>query len=162
MKKFILSGLTIIIFGLYSLFVKTGNVFFQSPVPFLTINKNEVPIEENKDTPVTPKAVTTPVVAPKTNIKWKDGIYVGNSVDAYYGSVQVEVVISKDILEKVTFLSYPNDQATSREKSSRAIPILTSEAIKSQSAYVDSVSGVSYTSQAFKESLASALNQAKI
>jgi uncharacterized protein with FMN-binding domain len=41
------------------------------------------------------------------------------------------------------------------------MPILTAEAIQAQSANVDIVSGATQFSQAFAQSLASALNQAK-
>ena len=45
---------------------------------------------------------------------------------------------------------------------SRAMPILISEAIQSQDANVDTVSGASDTSAAFRQSLTTALNQALI
>ena len=54
------------------------------------------------------------------------------------------------------------DRQTSLRKSNNAMPILIQEAIQSQSSNVDSVSGASYTSNAFNQSLASALAQAKI
>ena len=43
----------------------------------------------------------------------------------------------------------------------QAMPMLTSEAVQVQSANVDIVSGATFTSQAFQQSLGSALAQAK-
>ncbi|MBI3260359.1 MAG: FMN-binding protein, partial [Ignavibacteriae bacterium] len=43
----------------------------------------------------------------------------------------------------------------------RATPLLKTEAIQAQNAQVDIVSGATLTSQAFQESLADALSQAK-
>lgn len=111
-----------------------------------------------------PQIVTTPppVAQPKPSTKWKDGTFIGDIVDAFYGNVQVSASISADRLVGVTFLDYPKDRSTSLRKSNKAMPILKSEAISSQSAKVDIVSGVTYTSEAFMQSLASALAQAKI
>lgn len=93
---------------------------------------------------------------------YKNGNYTGNIADAYYGNVQVKAVISSGKITDVQFLDYPNDRQNSIHINTYAMPILKSEAIKAQSAKVDVVSGATATSEAFQESLASALAQAKI
>ena len=80
--------------------------------------------------------------------------------DASYGTVQVAAVIVSGKLSDINFLSYPSDRQHSAQLSSYALPILRQEAIAAQGASVDTISGASYTSAAFKESLNSALNQA--
>ncbi len=111
----------------------------------------------------TPVTITPPpVTKPKSLAIWKDGTFIGDAVDAYYGLVQISATISDGSLTSISFLDYPQDRRTSLEKSIKAMPILKSEAISSQSANVNSVSGVTYTSEAFIGSLASALAQAKI
>lgn len=90
-----------------------------------------------------------------------DGSYTGSPADAYYGTVQVEVVVRNGQLADVQFLQYPNDRSNSVYINSQAMPLLTQEAIQVQSAQVDGVSGATFTSQAFVQSLASALTQAK-
>lgn len=168
MKKFILSVTTIIVFGLYSLFIKSSNVFYKATIPTPTTNKNTPPTQtvSNANSPSKSKSTNTTATqttsTQKINTRWKDGTYVGGSFDAYYGNVQVSIEISNDRLTNISFLDYPQDRRTSLQKSDFAIPILKSEAIAAQSAYVNSVSGVTYTSKAFKESLSSALNKAKI
>lgn len=92
---------------------------------------------------------------------YKDGEYTGSIADAYYGNVEVKAVISGGKLADVQFLQYPNDRRHSLELSNYAMPQLKSEAIQVQSAQVDSISGASDTSEAFKESLAVALSKAK-
>lgn len=96
---------------------------------------------------------------PKTELV--DGSYTGAAMDSYYGNVQVKALVSGGKLTDVQFIQYPNDQHTSKEISDRSMPILRSEAIKLQSAEVDTVSGATQTSDGFKRSLASALLQAR-
>lgn len=119
-------------------------------------NTNTNPVS----TPVPiPKPVYKPVV---NNGKYRNGSYTGDSYDAYYGNVQVEAVISGGKIVDVQFLDYPQDRSTSVRINSRAMPYLTSEAISLQDSNVNTVSGASFTSGAFRKSLASALSQARI
>jgi len=80
--------------------------------------------------------------------------------DAYYGNVQVRATISGGKITGVTFLQYPHTHSTSVYINQQAMPYLQQEAIKAQGANVDIVSGATYTSQAFIQSLGSALAQA--
>ena len=60
-------------------------------------------------------------------------------------------------------ISIPQESATdprSQSINSQAIPILTSEALAAQSLQFDVVSGATYTSEAFAQSLQSALTKA--
>ena len=92
---------------------------------------------------------------------YADGTYTGNVADAYYGNMQVQITIQNGKISDVQFLQYPNDRSTSIRKNQMAMPVLKSEAISSQNANVDIVSGATATSQAFIQSLSSALSQAK-
>ncbi len=108
--------------------------------------------------------VTAPNISqiePRLNVGYKDGSYNGSVTDAFYGNVQVQVVISNDKLTDVIFLQYPSDRSTSRSINSQAMPYLRQEAIAAQTAQVDVVSGATQTSQAFTRSLESALSQAQ-
>lgn len=93
--------------------------------------------------------------------RYIDGSYTGIPADAYYGTVQVKAVVQNGKLVDVTFLQHPSDRSTSRAINNQAMPMLTQEAIVAQSAQVDGVSGATFTSQAFQQSLASALVLAK-
>ncbi len=93
--------------------------------------------------------------------RYRDGEYTGISADAYYGNVQVVATISGGRITDVKFLDFPKDRRTSQEISAQAMPLLTNEAIVTQNANVDIISGATQTSEAFRVSLASALGQAK-
>ncbi len=108
-----------------------------------------------------PKPAPAPVVAAKPKGQYRDGTYTGDSVDAYYGNVQVAAVIANGKLADVKILDYPQDRRTSQYINGQALPILVSEAVSAQSGNVDAVSGASETSPAFVRSLNSALAQAK-
>ncbi len=111
-------------------------------------------------TPI-PVPVATPAPVAKPTGQYVDGTYTGAAANAYYGTVQIQVVIQGGKLATVTFLQYPNDRQNSIRINSRAMPTLQQEAIAAQSANVSGASGASYTSAAFKQSLGDALAQAK-
>ncbi len=94
------------------------------------------------------------------NGQYQDGTFTGPSSNAFYGQVQVQVVISGGKISSVTALNYPQDRRTSARINSFAVPQLQSEAVQAQSANVDVVSGATLTSQAFMQSLQGALNSA--
>jgi len=98
---------------------------------------------------------------PSTAALYRDGQYTGQAANAYYGYIQVRVTIQGGRLSDVKFLQYPNDRSTSVNINSQAMPYLKQEAIQSQSASVDGVSGATDTSQAFIQSLSSALKSAQ-
>jgi len=109
----------------------------------------------------TGSTVTTSTGGTGSTGQYRNGTYTGSAADAFYGTVQVAAVVSGGKLTDVKFLKYPNEPGHTSEVSSMAIPQLKKEAIASQSATVDIVSGATQTSQAFQQSLASALSQAK-
>jgi uncharacterized protein with FMN-binding domain len=92
---------------------------------------------------------------------YKDGTYTGARANAFYGTVQVKVVIQNGRISAVQFLDYPKDRRTSARINSVATPWLQTEAIQAQSANVDVISGATLTSQAFMASLQSALDAAR-
>ena len=105
--------------------------------------------------------VSTPSSSTDPKPPYKDGSYTGNSEDAYYGNVQVKTVVSGGKITDVQFLQYPHDAARSLAINTLAMPNLKQEAIQAQTVHVDIVSGATDTSNAFMQSLASALIQAK-
>jgi uncharacterized protein with FMN-binding domain len=108
--------------------------------------------------PAPPTDVPTP--APVRG-QYRDGSYAGQVVDAYYGYVQVQATVAQGRLTDVQILEYPNDRRTSIRINNYAIPYLTQESLHAQSANVDIISGATLTSEAYIESLASALTSAR-
>ena len=124
--------------------------------------EDDAPVRLTAPTPTpTPTATPTPAPAASASGLYTDGSYTGTAADAYYGMVQVRASVSGGKLTDVAFLQFPNDRSTSREISAQATPLLKNEAIQIQSANVDIISGATDTSLAFRQSLASALAQAK-
>src|SRR3989442_13533051 len=90
-----------------------------------------------------------------------------------WGPLQVTIVVRKTttitgtkrkVTRKITALSvptYPNHTDRSVYISSQALPILKSEALRAQSANINLVSGATNTSEAFAQSLQSAILKAK-
>jgi uncharacterized protein with FMN-binding domain len=74
--------------------------------------------------------------------------------------VQVAAVLSKGKIISVKVLQAPDQNGRDQQIAAYALPRLTQEAIGAQSAHIDAVSGASYTSQGYIQSLQSALDQA--
>jgi uncharacterized protein with FMN-binding domain len=85
----------------------------------------------------------------------------GDAVDTRYGPVQVRVALSGATITGITILQVPSDRQRDIEINDYAVPILTQEALKAQSTQIDMVSGATYTSQGYLQSLQSALDKAK-
>jgi uncharacterized protein with FMN-binding domain len=78
-----------------------------------------------------------------------------------WGDVQVEATFGPDgTLIDVTALRTPDDRSKSVRINDYAVPLLNAEALASQSAGVDTVSGATYTSNDYRRSLQSAIDAA--
>jgi uncharacterized protein with FMN-binding domain len=84
----------------------------------------------------------------------------GDVIGTRYGGIQVRVVESAGKITDVQALQLPFDRNRSREISQFAEPILRSEALQAQNAQIDTVSGATYTSDAYSASLQSAIDRA--
>jgi uncharacterized protein with FMN-binding domain len=85
----------------------------------------------------------------------------GPVVDTRFGPVQVEVVVAGGKVSDVVALQLPSGRR-SGQISQYSEPILREEALKAQDANIDFVSGATYTSDAYAQSLQAALDQAGI
>ena len=88
-----------------------------------------------------------------------DVTVVGSVAQTRYGNVQVSVTFSGDKIIDVQTLQAPDRERRDAEITRQAIPILTQEAVAAQSAQIDTVSGATYTSQGYVESLQAAIDQ---
>jgi uncharacterized protein with FMN-binding domain len=105
---------------------------------------------------------TQVVATPTPTPQGVSGTFSGSTVPTIFGDVQVSVVVSGGRVVDVKSLQLPFDRARSAEISQIAGPMLRSEAIQAHSAQIDIISGATYTSEAYAESVASALQQAHI
>jgi uncharacterized protein with FMN-binding domain len=84
----------------------------------------------------------------------------GTVAQTQWGPVQVQIKVSGGKITDVSVVQFPDGNGRDQEINSQALPILTQETIKSQSAQIDMVSGATVTSDGYLESLQSALDQA--
>ncbi len=84
----------------------------------------------------------------------------GDDVPNQFGDVQVEVTLSGKKITDVKALQLPFDRARSAAISNFVEPYLRSEALQAQSAQIDLISGATFTSESYAESLQSALDKA--
>ena len=84
----------------------------------------------------------------------------GDPVDNQYGTVQVRVTLRGSTITGVTPLQMPFDRDRSAYISQQAGPYLQQETLQAQSAQIDIVSGATYTSDSWAQSLQSALSRA--
>jgi uncharacterized protein with FMN-binding domain len=108
-----------------------------------------------------------PAPAPSTApaARYKDGTFAGPAVQEKYGSITVTVVISGGVITKASATC--SCSGDSLDISTRAFngtstrKGLNRSTLDAQSASISTFSGATYTSTAYKQSLASALAKAK-
>jgi len=86
----------------------------------------------------------------------------GPVVDTRYGPVQVEITVDGSEVTGVVALQLPDGDRRSAQISSRVENTLSSQALAAQSGSIDGVSGATYTSEGYAESLQAALDAAGI
>jgi uncharacterized protein with FMN-binding domain len=111
---------------------------------------------------VTPSAAPTPSPSPSPSPTALSGTFTGADVPNRFGDVQVRVVISNGRITDVQAVTLPTDRAESAYISQQVGPWLRTEALQAQSANIDIISGATYTSQSYAQSLESALQQAHL
>ncbi len=88
-----------------------------------------------------------------------NGSFDGSVVRTQYGPVQVQAVLKEGRLSSVVVLQQ-TDGGRSSQIDSYALPVLTAEALKAQNADIDVVSGATFTSEGYAQSLQAALDAA--
>jgi len=86
--------------------------------------------------------------------------YTGQAVQTRYGTVQVKVTMTGNTISNVSFVQLTAFDPRSQEINAQAGPILLQETLSAQSAQIDGVSGATYTTDGYRQSLQSALDQA--
>lgn len=110
--------------------------------------------------PPQPTTPSTGAAPPPTNTG--NQTVEGDAISTRYGDVQVRVVVSGGRVVDVQAVTLPSDRARSQAISSDAGPLLRQEALRAQSARINTVSGATYTSDGYAQSLQSALDRAGI
>ena len=87
------------------------------------------------------------------------GTATGDSISTQYGPVQVRVTVKDGKITAVQGLVLTGDDPRSAQISSFAEPTLQQETLSKQSAAIDAVSGATFTSASYTQSVQSALDK---
>jgi uncharacterized protein with FMN-binding domain len=105
-----------------------------------------------------PRATPAPTKPPTKPATKGSGTFTGSAVQNPFGEVQVQITLAGGKITAVTALQLPS-HGRSGFISQDVAPILQGEALSAQSANIDTVSGATYTSDAYAQSLQSAIDQ---
>jgi len=100
-----------------------------------------------------PSAAATPQGAPVKVIN-------GSTVQTVYGPVQVQITVAGGRITAADAVQYPTAQRRDVQINRQAVPMLNAEVLAAQSATIEAVSGASYTSDGYIQSLQAALDLA--
>jgi len=92
------------------------------------------------------------------NLPPEETALTGHVANTVYGPVQVQLIVRHSKIIKVAVLQQPTTTIHDIQIGQFAFPELISETLKAQSAKIDAVSGASYTSEGYIQSLQSALD----
>jgi uncharacterized protein with FMN-binding domain len=111
-----------------------------------------------------PTAKPTPKPTPKPSSTTKtvtgSAVTVGEG-RRVFGVVQVRLTLTNGKITAATAIQFPENDSHSAELSQFSIPTLSQEVLSAQSASIDAVSGATYTSNAYAQSVQAALDAAK-
>ncbi|HET9187399.1 MAG TPA: FMN-binding protein [Acidothermaceae bacterium] len=128
-----------------------------NPAPAASSTPSSQPSQPGQSTP-TPTQTPTKTAGTKT--------VTGSSVPVTegfrtFGNVQVQVTVSNGKITKLVAVDYPNGDPRSYEISRYSIPVLGQEVLSTQGTSIDIVSGATYTTEAYAQSVQAALDKAK-
>jgi uncharacterized protein with FMN-binding domain len=113
-----------------------------------------------------PRAPTVPATAAATPASSSSsssgrgaGTATGDAISTIYGAAQVRVTVKGGRIVKVEALQLQGNEPRSVQISSAAAPVLQQEVLAKQTADVDAVSGATFTSASYTQSLQSALDK---
>ncbi|GAA2513103.1 FMN-binding protein [Pilimelia columellifera] len=88
------------------------------------------------------------------------GVFRGDGDRNVYGTVQVTIIVDNGRIIRST-ATFPDNAPTSALINSRAVPRLNAAVLTAQSAAIDAVSGATFTSSSYRDSLQSAIDRAR-
>jgi uncharacterized protein with FMN-binding domain len=122
--------------------------------------QTEPPAELNPRSALRPAATATPAATPA---RPRPGVKVGRGplLTTPFSSIQVQAELTRGRLTGVTTLALTGADAHTLAINRRAEPILRREALAAGGADIDVVSGATYTSESWLESLQAAMQDAR-
>ncbi|MEV6611660.1 FMN-binding protein [Kutzneria sp. NPDC051319] len=111
-------------------------------------------------TPSDPSSATPSGSPSATTGAGANGTYDGSAADTPYGPVQVRITLSGGRITAAQTVQVPNESRRDVEINDAAVPELVQETLQAQTAQIDTVSGATYTSEGYIQSLQSAIDAA--
>jgi uncharacterized protein with FMN-binding domain len=109
--------------------------------------------------PATASSTASSSASPTSSAASAAGSATGDAIDTEYGAAQVRVTVENGKITKVEALQLQGNEPRSVEISSSAEPVLQQEVLATQTADVDAVSGATFTSASYTQSVQSALDK---
>jgi uncharacterized protein with FMN-binding domain len=150
-----LSTLTTLVL-LFSYHTSTSSRSASTASPLVAQAAAPAPSGRPKATP-TPSGTSTSA-APNASAS-SAKTYAGDAVNTQYGNVQVQITVQSGKITKAEVLQVPWNDPRDQEINSYAVPVLDGEVVSVQNANIDMVSGATFTSQGYIQSLQSAIDQ---
>jgi uncharacterized protein with FMN-binding domain len=130
--------------------VRTQNTTTPAPSTAISNAAQEAP-----DAPATRGILPSPAAgSPSRTV-------LGAVVNTDFGPMQVQVSLTNGQITSTRAIRVTNAGFTSQRINERSLPVLNTEAVRTQSAAIDSVSGATVTSNGYKQSLQSAIDMAR-
>lgn len=123
----------------------------------LTFHRRTPPVGATITAPATATR-TAPAGAKQTGAT-SSGTATGPAIDTQYGAAQVKVTVANGRIAGVQALQLQGRDPKSVQISGSAEPVLRREVLNAQTAAVDAVSGATFTSASYEQSLQSALDK---
>ncbi len=120
-----------------------------------TVTDPQVSGAATGSTPPQPSASSAPTAVPTPAVQ----TLTGPAISYFFGTAQVQVTIQNGQITSVTALQLPAE-GRSGWISQQVEPLLKSEVLSAQSGQINLISGATYTSEAYAQSLQAALDQA--
>jgi len=137
-----------------------------SSVPASAVPSTPAALSATKASPTATKSSAKPTPKPKPSASSTTKTVTGSAITVgerglVFGVVQVRITLTNGKITAATAVRYPDDESRSAEISSYSIPVLSREVLQAQGSSIAVVSGATYTSDAYAQSVQAALDAAK-
>jgi uncharacterized protein with FMN-binding domain len=121
---------------------------------------DQTPVAAGRPLGTQPTRTTSPATPATPGSAGGSGTFTGNAADTRYGPVQVQITVAGGKITDAQAVQYPQESGRDVRINSSAVPELNQETLQAQSAQIDTVSGATYTSEGYQQSLQSAIDAA--
>jgi len=144
---------------MFSYHTSTNSIAAAAPAEPVAPDTSTTTVENATDEPTTSSDSTA---SSKSTTKTASGTYTGSRANTRWGIVQVQITVKNGKITNSQAIQYPSSNGRDQQINAYALPILNQEATSAQSANIDAISGATVTSNGYRSSLQSAIDQAHL